>query len=237
MNARSLSGAYAASQRHVEVLPRTFQRGVGNGNPGVLFCPGHGAGAYQGRAYPYTLHIVRALVGAGYPYMSIDAQGDSWGNDAAIADVEDGVDYLEGTIGAVDDVFLIGFSMGALAVLNFARANLARVRAVALICPMVAMDWANDNSTPAYAPGELATVYGGGYEAALATHDPSAYAAELVDLPGKVWRASDDTSVPPAQVDAFAAAAEFEVRNLGATGHTPLPVDASEVVAFFAAHA
>jgi pimeloyl-ACP methyl ester carboxylesterase len=189
-------------------------------------------------AYAYTQHIVRALVEAGHPYLAIDAGGTfTWGHDDSIAAVGDGKTYLQGTLGAkAGPIFLFGFSMGALPALNWARQNLASVAAVALICPVVALDWANDNDTPAGAAAQIATAYGGGYEAGLATHDPTAYASELTSLPGKIWRSTDDASVPMAQVDAFAAAADFEVRDLGAVGHSPVSVDAAEVASFFASH-
>lgn len=222
----------------VEVVPRLHQRGVATALPGVVATHGRGADASQMAAHNFTLHIARALVDAGHPYLSIDAGGTyTWGNDASIAAVGDGKTYLQGTLGAkAGPIFLLAYSMGALPALNWARQNLASVAAVALICPAVALDWANDNDTPASAASQIATAYGGGYEAALPTHDPTAYAAQLTDLPGKVWRSTNDASCPMAQVDAFAAAAEFEVRDLGATGHTPLPVAADEVAAFFAAH-
>jgi predicted alpha/beta hydrolase family esterase len=162
-----------------------------------------------------------------------------WGNPASQTKMGDSVSYLQGTGGAkTGKVLMVAASMGALATLNYARANPTKVAALALIVPATHLDYIHDNNATYTAAIE--TAYGGAvaYEAAQAANDPGQHAAAYSGLfPMCMWRASNDTTVFTAKQDEFAAASGCTVVNLGAVGHTDQTVDVTAVAAFLRTYA
>lgn len=235
---------YGANEGHVVLQSRTHRPNATV--PGVVWCHGHTSATYPSTTVqtqgPDAGTIPYALAEK-WPLISADLGGNVWGNDTAIARVGLSKTYLQGTAAyqpqaKAGGVFLVGGSMGAAAALNWARQNLSSVKAIALLIPAVDVDDIHDNNRNGYA-AEIETAYTNlaGWDAAVSTHNPVTYAAELTGIPIKVWYSSSDPICVPATASAFATASGATLRSLGAVGHTSATVDASEITDFFQAYA
>lgn len=206
---------------------------------GCLYFWGHGNTAKTGRNALYWNGVQFDIAAAGIPLFTADFTGDHWGNDASIATVASARTAMNAQLGPrTDKVLLAGISMGALLALNWARQNLASVAAVALVTPAVSLQDIHDNNRGGYA-AEIEAAYDGlaAYTAALPTHNPVEYAAELEGVPIEVWRSTTDTICTQATVDAFAATTGAEVHSLGAVGHTAGALDGQDIANFLLEHA
>lgn len=223
----------------------------------VIYCHQNGGTANSltaGASYfEFVPNTLRAHVVAG------DLAGTAtWGNDASVAALDDMVDLLLASSSnavannaagacrsASDKVILYGGSMGALTALNHLQANASKVAAVFAVIPTIALDAAHDADPERFtdAAATIEAAYGGsaGYEAAIASHDPSQNTAAIAatGVPIHLWYSTNDTLVLPAEAEAFAAAvgATCELHSMGAVGHTfnysPLAAEmAAEMEAF-----
>jgi pimeloyl-ACP methyl ester carboxylesterase len=164
---------------------------------------------------------------------------DHWGNDTSITRVGELWTYAQARGFTSDQVYLLTVSMGTLAALNWARQNPTKVAAVVAITPAIDLQDIHDVSRPDLATG-INTAYGNeaGYLAALPTHSPAEYAAELNgDFPIRAYYSTDDSSVTPSTVTDFCTAAGGEAISLGAVGHSAGSLDGDDVASFFAANA
>lgn len=209
------------------------------GRLGVLFCTERGAtpaNMLTGTVADLPRRLARTY---GVALTSSAPTGLSYGNDAAIAAVTaTRTAQLQTALGCrTDKVAVVGRSMGGCQALNWARQNKAAVAAIALVCPLVNLVDAHDRVFEA----EVDAAYGthAAYLAGLPTHDPTAYAAELAGIPIRIWYATDDTSILPAHVLAFAAAvgASCSTVSMGPVGHTVTAAPVEDVAAFLDAHA
>jgi alpha-beta hydrolase superfamily lysophospholipase len=164
------------------------------------------------------------------PMLGADFGGpENWGNPVAITRVGQAFTYLQSSaVGAsTEPVILMAQSMGAVTVLNWARANLASVAAAVLFLPVV--DLSDVVGDGGYLATSINSAYSGGWLEATygAVHNPATYAASLSGLPIQIWHTSDDPIVSPATVTAFAQSvgSSVEVHSLGAMGHTSEAVD------------
>jgi pimeloyl-ACP methyl ester carboxylesterase len=95
---------------------------------------------------PGQASIGTALASVGFVCVAIFDEGNGWGNDAAVADIDTARLYL-GTLGcATDKVLLVGASMGAVDALNYTRAHPDRVAAVIGLIPGSDVDDIRDNN-------------------------------------------------------------------------------------------
>jgi pimeloyl-ACP methyl ester carboxylesterase len=147
---------------------------------------GHGHGQLHYAVPPgFGAALLTAWVHAGWAVVIPRAAGDSWGNDNAIESYGDALAYAEapqsaGGLGArVGAHLLYGYSMGALACCNFARANPSKVAAILLSAPGIERQRLYDVNINGYGTAEIAAAYGGAgnVPTTRATHDPSFYAA------------------------------------------------------------
>ena len=208
---------------------------------GVIYGMGHGLVAPYYAFAPLNAWAVESVETAARPWVIPDTPFNSWGNDDAIDSVDKSLAWLgrpDGQRCRDDKVFLAGASMGTLTTLNWARTHLDKVAAVALCVPAVSLKDLHDRNVQGWKT-EIETVYGGAaaYAAAIDTHDPLTYAAELVGLPIKLWYSPDDPVIAPAKVEAFATAVGAElVANPAGTGHDVMAAPAADVTAWFQAH-
>ncbi|QFP94078.1 hypothetical protein SEA_JABBERWOCKY_23 [Gordonia phage Jabberwocky] len=164
--------------------------------------------------------VVDAVTRAGFLVVNAQLGTNAFGNDTAQSRVDALVDFARSEYGADPDrVALAGFSMGAMNVLAWAgNAPVDDVAFVHVWCPATDQAWMH--SQPSWAAA-LDTAYDGWTTADRAGHDPLtlAQAGAFDDIALRVEYAADDTTVPAAQVQAFAAAAGVTARDLGAGGH------------------
>lgn len=222
-------GLYQATEGHVATYDRNWQPG----GRLALFAHGRGGTYLDAMTAGQGLEVVRALAGQGYLVLACEFGGAVWGNDTAKARIATAIAYAATTWGAATaKVTLLGASMGALDVLNWAKDNVGQVARIALCVPVVDLVDFKGQNRGGFA-AEIQAAYGGAgpYAAAEAGHDPMQFASALAALPVKSWYATDDPLVPQARVDAFATAASAAKKSLGAVGHT-VSWDPEEVRAF-----
>lgn len=132
----------------------------------------------------------------------------SFGNDDSIAAVGAAVTYLQARQGVkTDKIMLMGISMGALPVLNWARQNLSKVAAIALIIPVLDLQYLHDTAPSQSQNGitfvsqfpnavtDIQASWGGGSTPPAGyynTHSPIVYASQLVGIPITCWVSNDD---------------------------------------------
>jgi dienelactone hydrolase len=181
---------------------------------------------------------VASLRAAGFVVLAIDASGiQNWGNDASATAIDAALDWAEDRAGAdtSNGIATMGFSMGNLTILNWAKqstANRAKVAAYAGIIPALDIDDIHDFNRSGSA-SHIETAYGGlaAYNAAEPTHNPSRY-PEYYTFPGRLWSSSNDTVCLPAITAAFGAGAGMDVVTFGAVGHAITGLDPDDVTEF-----
>lgn len=238
--------ATAPTEKYLTATHRTYVADTARGC--MLF---HGSTA----TYRYPLSVPYgtgakgdALLGAltrrKVPVLSADFGGLSpWAKDTAITVAGEGFTFFTTSAARhaqvkADGVLLCGFSMGAANALNWAKANLSKVRAIALCIPVTDMADAYDNDRGPGLAAQIASAYTNeaGWLAAEPAKNPINFADDFAGIPVGIWYATDDAAVPVATVTAFQAAvgASCEVHSLGTAGHTASAVPSSEVADFLA---
>lgn len=238
--------AYHAGEAHVAVIPKGYR--YDGTVRGVLFCHSRGGDATQGfLPTASTYAVIQAVARAGFPVLTTDLGGtDTWGNDTAIARLTEAKTYLQGAAwnAKAGTVLLLGQSMGALAMLNWARQNLASVAAAVGLVPVSDLNDVYANNRGGFAAG-IDTAYGGSYvdSTQKALHNP-AYFATLGDLAGLNYQAhygSSDTIVIPSTVTGLVSAigGTASAVNVGAYDHSTTldHINTATLTAFLAAHA
>lgn len=156
------------------------------------------------------------------PAIATDLGASTWGNDTVIASYGSTVTFLNSRTGArTDRVMLLGMSMGALTVLNWAVANISKVAAIGLLLPCVDLADIHDNNRGGF-QAAVEGAYGGlsGYTAAEPTHNPANFTATLSSVPIRIWYSTDDPICVPSVVTAFGSAVGATMTSLGAVSHS-----------------
>lgn len=138
-----------------------------------------------------------------------------------------------------DKVVIIGDGVGALDALNWAWRQQDKVLALILRSPVVALEDYHARNAGGQAAA-IEAAYGGlaAFTAALPDHDPMQNLDKLELLAHRIqcWVGSSDTTVLPAEVEAFSALIGAEYHELTGFGHTQAitgsPVDKQAVWAF-----
>lgn len=245
----SLVGRYVTDTETVHVVRDSRYR-FDQTRPGVVFCHFSGGDALShwssDAESPSYMPLLRALcdmsVGHGLPLVGFNGSGiRHWGNDAFQTKMTAAVAYLRGTVKAsAAPVHVVAVSMGGMA-LNWVRSHLSDVASFTGLYPATNLDQIHDLGGLGQTHIETAYTDAAGYEAALPTHDPFANAAAYRDAVWmRLWYSSADTTVPPDQTEAFAAAvggSRCSTVSLGASVHGDMDVlDAEQVKAFVGAH-
>ena len=196
---------------------------------GILAFHGHGASAAvftpeaTGNTFAIGTHAA-ALAEAGYIVASIDAGGGvAWGNSAAMTAVTNAYDWLTSTVGAATGkVGLLGWSMGGLTALNWAKSNKPKVATCYLFAPATDLDYFHDNATYT---AEIDAAYGGNYAINSVGYNPIDDASTFTNagIPMRLLHGTADAMVPPAQTTTYVAAvndSEVTEKVLTGAGHT-----------------
>jgi len=219
------------------VPSRRLRRQMGRG---VVYCHSSGGGAAQLQTADSRAEhdLLAAIADSGFPIIAPDLGGPShtWGNDLAVQRIGQARAYLQGRWGAAPGpVFLLGVSMGALDMLNYARHQRTSVAGLVAILPVTDLDQlralgADDLQT------NIDRAWGVAYPDPLPpAANPARHTEELRGVPYLAFYASDDPLLPGPSVSGFAAAVGGRAIDLGHFGHTQAligEVPVPEVVAF-----
>ena len=249
MSASFYGTGYSAGNSNdpgLAVVPRFY--GKRQTSRPVLLVPGHAASSALCAAEyadltntPHQAALARALADAGFACFAPNADGNTWGNDTAITRIGEAKSYLQSTLGAQSGpVALVGISMGAGAMMAWARANKASVACIVGILPVSDLGDIVTNNRSGLA-SNVNAAYSGVYSDATygATHNPTKFASQLAGIPAQFWYATDDTTVIPSTVTGVASAIGGVDLHTITGGHTDTAVGAvnvSAVAAFLAAH-
>ncbi len=165
-----------------------------------------------------------------------------WGNDTHIARVATTYTNAQAKAGFDSSkVYLFATSGGAAPALNWARQNLAKVQAIALIIPavdIIDIDVNNRVANVGLDPVTQGPRAGYGGLTPDTGHNPASNAAAFAGVPIKIWYGGADNVCLPSTQTAFQAAAgsSCQLVNMGAgVGHQDL-VAPEDVLAFFKAN-
>lgn len=184
----------------------------------------HGSGAPNEWADPLSYEsskLAANIAAAGIPCVAGTMSGQAWGNDAEVTDVGNAFDYLVAETGVPDTkVFLIGASMGGVAMIRWANANPTKVAGIVGIIPLTNLAYFYANNIGG-AGAQIGTAWGVTYPAALpAGSDTQAMAASLAGIPGRIYYSGSDATIRPVDSTGFASAAGWTATNLGTLGHS-----------------
>ena len=86
--------------------------------------------------------VAKIFTAQNYIFIASNQHGDNWGNKEAITDTYIAINWVQTHYDTSKIIYLLGYSMGGLVTLNFAKeyANTLNIRAIALLAPTV-YDW------------------------------------------------------------------------------------------------
>jgi pimeloyl-ACP methyl ester carboxylesterase len=225
-------GAYAASEGCLALVPSDYRR---DGTLPAVICA-HSRGA----THTQFDNAIHRRLARNLPVFGGDVGGTtSWGNPTSVTRMGDLKTYAQGVVWGAKSgaVYVYGGSMGGAVACNWARQNIASVKALALAGPILDLDDFHDQNLGGF-QAEINTAYtdSATFESLVPTHSPFAYAAALASLPIKVWYSTGDELALPAKVTSFASTtgAQTEVIGSGAHGVDTLPTNS--LSDFFLAH-
>lgn len=246
MGVLSVRAAYGADPQNAGesqclMMPLYAGSTVDGTLPAVYHCHGAGSDAHAATACPADW----AAAQQGYPVIGRSwILPDAWGNDAALARLDQAIAWSSATLGAKAPakVGIIGSSMGSLMAMRYARANPSSIAFLILITPLVNMDDFVGNNRGGY-QSSVYSAYGGStaYNAAAATIDPSQYPTALTGIPIRLYYSEDDTLALPTLIDPFISAvggSAIDKVSLGSVGHAGASafVDYADSLSFIRAH-
>lgn len=215
----------AASEAHCFVLPKNYT----GGGRGTIYGHGYTSSALEGTFTSFVGKIAEKIG----PILVTDLGGPAtFGNDAAIARAADARSFFISKYGVDSKVNIFAGSMGVLNLLNWAQRNPGQVNAMALTIPATSLA----ALYPTFQT-QIDAAYGGtsAYNSARAAHSPIEYAMNAwPNIPMKLWNSTNDPTVLPATVDAFAERyLQCERASLGAVGHDTSSINPFELQEFF----
>lgn len=229
-------GQYRAGEAHLLIAPRVLPPG----RPLCIFH--HGRGNVAGDFVLSPNLALDRIAEAGVPLLIIDQGGAlSWGNSAARASINDAWAWGIANLGVrADKVLHYCGSMGNLPCWNWIADNPGKT--LGLVSSLPTIDLVALHNNPTYTT-EIETAYGGAaaYAAAETASDPNQRRAAILtglgDAPVQLWYSTNDPLAPAATVESFADAVGIglaERHNMGAAGHTFLPMDKQHLANFLA---
>lgn len=220
------TGRIQASEADAIITSKRSQVGA----RGVVYCHQGGATALTPilSANTGTHALIRAIAEV-FPVSSQD-QGavGPWGNTTAQTRIGQQKTWLQAApvSAATGKVILVGISQGATAMFNWAIDNPTLVAAMLGVLPVCDLTDIYENNRGGAQAG-IGTAWGVTPPDALpAGADPAVDPSPLVGIPCRLYYASDDTTVLPAKVTAFASAIGATATNLGTLGHTEAAIAA-----------
>lgn len=212
-------GRLHAAEADLSMVGRQFRAGS---VPGIVLAHGSGQSTASWLNFPFI-----PAIGERWPIATGDMGGaQTWGNNTAISRVGEAKTWLEAGVGAVaGPVVLMGASMGALAVLNWARQHPSLVSAVVVFIPVLDLQdvWANNYNG---ATALINAAYGGAYVDATerAVHNPlyQSTVGDHRDYPIQIWFSDNDPVALPTFVEQFVdnVGSTATAHSMGSIGHT-----------------
>lgn len=208
---------------------------IRSGETDSLFTPGrlapgaHGVVLLHGSSAPsnftdlthWATNMLAGLVaGSGLPCIAGEMSGQSFANDAVMADIDTAVTYMANLTDVSSSRFhLIGASMGAYVGLRYATEHPERVASYTGMIPLCDLVYAYENNTLGLR-AQIGTAWGVTYPTPLpARADVTSTASALNGVvPARFYYATDDTVIPTATVTAMAATTGGTAVNLGNAG-------------------
>lgn len=155
-----------------------------------------------------------------------DLGGDWWGSPDHVFRISEAKTYMENNYGTSGKLTLVGFSMGGLGALNWARINPSAVRAVVAAFPVISLNRFRTDT-----PGALAQIdacYSGGYSDATygSQHNPALWASSLdSSIPVYIPYSDADTTIPHDTITTFKAdRPATTIEMVGSNGHGDLTI-------------
>lgn len=192
--------------------------------PGIIYAPGGGGLATSWQTGTATNpNIVNKVIRVScerpigvsrFRFVSFASEW-TWGNQTSVDRISDLYAYanVHHSFSAAK-VHLLGVSMGAACVLNWAKANLAKVASIALLIPAVDVQDIDDNNrATAYGLPAPSTAYGDVRPPDADT--PARHAGIYQGIPIKIWYSTNDTIVIPEIVQTFASQSGATLISLG----------------------
>lgn len=176
------------------------------GGPTMVFLHGRTADASQLVVPGMTEPLFRRTANRGVQILSLDAQGETWGNQTGMTEVATRHAQLPTVHGKSGAVTYVGYSMGTIVAMNFAARNPDKVARLVLIAPVFDLDALYDEG------GGIATgidgAYGGNWKTngKAAGWDPVDQVDDLSGIPIEVHVGTDDTVIPEEAIAPWAAA-------------------------------
>lgn len=166
---------------------------------GVVVLTGHTGDSTQAMLFPGLRRLCKRVAAAGVDVFAIDGGGPAtWGNDTAIAAIDQAVAYMRGTLGVYGAVVAVGYSMGGADAMNWTARRPADAAGFLGIAPISDLDAAHAGQFAAV----IDAAYPGGYPVG---HDPTSdLAGQLAARPWRAYYATDDATIPRATVETLA---------------------------------
>lgn len=208
----------------------------GTATPAIVMTPhNYGPDNY----YDPASEEMRELADKGFvtacPYPNSPVAGRTFGNTDAIDSVDKCYNYLVSNYGCRSDkVVLLGMSMGGLAVCNWARTNVSKVAAIAMVTPAVDLQMAHDINAGYSTEVDAAFTDHAGFLAAKPTFSPVQFAATLSSIPVRIWYSDNDNMITYSSLTTFASAhGNTTLTSIGAQGHNPSGAQGSDIADWF----
>lgn len=203
------------------------------GSTGIILAHGAGATATYFITDPTSGQIPTVLATSNMmAVIASDLAGTiAWGNSNAPTAMDGTLTTLINTSKVRSDkVVLLGQSMGAATVLNWAYNNPTKVAAIVLHVPAVDLQDIIDNNRLGLGPS-VTTAYGGNPPAA---YNPAVNTATFAPMPMRIYYSTDDPVCVPAVVTPFGAATGADMVSLGANGHAITGIDLEDMADWIA---
>jgi len=235
-----LKPIFASTQQNYIKIPKDYD---GTTRQAVLLLHGNGAlaNAWEGGGDTNYPPANIALVNAGFITAATDTHGSSWGAPAASQDIKDLYDYLRSMFSINTQVCLLGNSMGGLSALTFALDYPSLVKSIVGTAPA-------SDLTSAYNNVLFTTTINTAYACTVTTmtnstktRQPYMRSKELVNIPIKLWQATDDASIAytstqnlVAKINEYGGNTLLVTVASGTGGHTSLLIwDSPSIISFF----
>lgn len=173
------------------------------GKFGVVLLHGSGAPIQYASVASWASGALAGLIAqAGIPCIAAEMSGQAFGNDAAMTDIGNAINYLAAQTGVPSTkIHVIGISMGAYTGLRYAANNVSKVASFTGIIPLCDLDYIYQGNVGGLR-AQIGTAWGVTYPTALpagAIISSSAAALNGV-VPSQMYYSTVDALIPTAQV-------------------------------------
>lgn len=177
----------------------------------------------------HSLTVGAFLAWQGIPSVAGEMSGQSWGNDAAMTDIDKAFTYAKSKFGLTATKFhLIGASMGGFVGARYATLFPEKVASFTGLIPLLDLNAFYNAVTPGAYKNEISTAWGVANDAPLPAGATLNLAALKNVVSSRVYYASNDTVVNPSTMTLPGATAMGAATvDVGALGHTENAIGAA----------